>query len=262
MRRTAILLAVLLLIAGCRNADDDAVDVIGSTSVHPFAELLAQEYEKNNESFVDVQGGGSTAGIQALNEGMADIAMCSRSLNPAEAEIFTPIIIARDGLAVVVHKTNPIESLTLSQIADLFEGKIRNWKQLGGPDEPVWLIMREEGSGTREAFMKMVMREKRVSRQALVQESNGSVRELVRTSPGAIGYMSLGFVDEQLRALKVDGVYPSRDSVLDKTYPLVRPFLFVVVSSKLKPEAQRFIDYVLSEHAQHLLEVEGLVRAK
>jgi phosphate transport system substrate-binding protein len=237
------------------------VNVLGSTSIQPFAEMLAEEFNGANPGVnVEVQGGGSTAGIQAVVSGIADVGMCSRELKPEEAG-FTPIVVARDGIAVVVHPSNPVMQLTRQQIRDLFSGQIRNWQGVGGRDHRVTLITREEGSGTREAFCHLVMGKTRIARTAITQESNGAVKELVRHDPSAIGYMSLGLVGAELRAVVVDGAEPTIAATLSGKYPLVRPFLFVVQGTPGE-HAQRFIDYVLSAPAQALLEKEGLVGEK
>ena len=227
----------------------------------PFSEKLAEFFmvERPNLS-VDVQGGGSTAGIQAVNEAIADIGMCSRSLKPEETG-YTPIVIARDGLAVVVHPSNRVSGLEGTQIQRIFAGELLNWRDVGGDDREIRLITREEGSGTREAFCKMVMGKSRISRKALTQESNGAVKELVKGDPCAIGYMSFGLVGADLKILDVDHIAPSRDSVRSGQYPLVRPFL-LVTRGALKSQAGAFLDYVLSGEAQALLEKEGLAGAQ
>ena len=171
------------------------------------------------------------------------------------------MVIAWDGLAIVVPLSNPVSGLSRQQVQDLFAGRITNWKEVGGSNLPVRLITREEGSGTREAFVKLVMGKDRISRKALTQESNGAVRELVRTDPQAIGYMSLGLVGSDAAVVPVDGVTPSAAAVLNGQYPLVRPFLFVT-RGEPSDRARAFIDYMLSPPAQKLLEQEGLVRAK
>jgi phosphate transport system substrate-binding protein len=247
--------------AGCKR--DDVVNVVGSTSIQPFAELLAQEYEKKNGGQkVDVQGGGSTAGLQAVTNGLAQIGMCSRELTPEEAKQYTGVMIARDGLAVVVNTANPVSGLTIAQIRGLFSGKIKNWKEVGGKDEPVRVITREESSGTRECFVHLVMgKETKITNEALVQESSGAVKELVKGNPAAIGYISLGLVTKDLKALTVDGQEPSAANVLAGKYTLVRPLLFVTKGPP-GPEAKRFIDFVRSPESQKTLESEGLIRAQ
>jgi phosphate transport system substrate-binding protein len=252
VKREAIGIAILsvtlaaALCAGCSGSGERALNIVGSTSVAPFAEMLAQSYQKKfPERGVDVQGGGSTAGLMAVTNGLADIGTCSRSLSPEEAKQFTAIVIARDGLAVVVHPSNPVRGLTTEQIRKLFCGQIRNWKEIqGGADVPVWPITREEGSGTRESFVSLVMKKDRISDRALVQESNGAVKELVKGIKGGIGYMSLGLVGQEVKPLDIDGASPTAANVLSGGYPLARPFL-VVTKGAPSPAASQFIDYVL-----------------
>jgi phosphate transport system substrate-binding protein len=258
----SVLLLVILLGFGWGGRRGGAINAVGSTSVQPFAEMLAQEFNSQHpDGPVEVQGGGSTAGVMAVGIGIAEIGMCSRLLTTEEAERFTAVTIARDGLAVVVHPSNPVDSLSLAQVKSLFEGQVTNWKDVGGLDRPVRIISREEGSGTREAFTKMVMRKARISRKALTQESNGSVKELVKHDPCAIGYMSLGLVGDELKALRIDGVPAVEAEVQSGHYPLVRPFLFVTKGPPV-PGAQQFIDFVLSPRGQQMLAKEGLVGAR
>jgi len=251
-----------LLLGGCGDRSGRSVNVVGSTSIQPFAELLAEEYAKKNPGKrVEVQGGGSTAGLQAVANGLAEIGTCSRSLTSDEAAQFTGITIARDGLAVVVNTANPVNGLTVEQLRGIFSGKITDWKDVGGKDGPVRPITREEGSGTRESFVNLVMGKESISRGALAQESNGAVKELVKGDPAAIGYMSLGLVGREVKAVPIDGVAPTHENVLNGAYTLSRPFLFVTRGAP-GPEAQKFIDFVLSGEGQRILETEGLVRAK
>jgi phosphate transport system substrate-binding protein len=258
----ATAVALVLLCTRCGRDDMRKVNVVGSTSIQPFAELLSQEYNKKNpKGLVEVQGGGSTAGLQAAANGLADIGMCSRSLKTDEAKQFTPILIARDGLAIVVNPANAVNGLTMDQLRGLFSGRIRNWQEVGGKDGPVRPISREEGSGTRESFVKLVMGNERISRGALTQESNGAVKELVKGDPAAIGYMSLGLVGKEVKALPIDGAEPTAENVQAGTYRLTRPFLFVT-KGVAGPEAQRFIEFVLSAEGQGILATEGLVGAQ
>ena len=252
----ALAMVLSLFLGGSRGT---SLNVVGSTSIQPFAEMEAQEYQKAFPScFVDVQGGGSTAGLQAAANGLADIGTCSRGLKKEEEGQFQPVVIARDGLAIVVHLSNPLENLTRQQVRAIFMGSVTHWKDVGGRDAPIRLITREEGSGTREAFAHLVMEKARIAATALTQESNGAVKELVRHDPCAIGYMSLGLVGKELKILKVDGVTPSADTVRDGSYTLARPFLFVTKGPP-SPDAQAFIDYVRSPPGRKLLEQEGLI---
>jgi phosphate transport system substrate-binding protein len=261
-RRAQLVVATVLLLAGCGRDPHRALSLVGSTSIQPFAEVLAEHYAKSHPGkSVDVQGGGSTAGLQAATNGLADIGMCSRSLKADEAGQFTPILIARDGLAVVVHPTNPVRDLSLEQLRGLFSGQISDWQTVGGSSGPVWPITREEGSGTRESFVHLVMGQASISRRALTQESNGAVKELVKGDPATIGYMSLGLVGSELGVVAVGGVPPTTGDVLAGRYPLSRPLLFVTRGSP-RPAAAEFVSFVLSPEGQTILETEGLVRAR
>jgi phosphate transport system substrate-binding protein len=246
----------------------NVISVGGSTSVQPFAEMLSEVFnERHPELHIEVQGGGSSAGLQGVKEDTFEVGMCSRGLKDHEEPLFTPIRIARDALAIVIHEDNPVKGLSREQIRDIFSGRLTNWQQVGGLDQPIHMITREEGSGTREAFQKMIMGDERISREAITQESNGTVKELVRQDLAGIGYMSLGLVNPPgathaaIKAIRINGVEPTSENVINDSYPLVRPFLFVLGEGEQPgPGAQAFIDFVLSDEGQAMLEQEGLVR--
>ena len=253
---------LVVLYNGCTRTSGRSVSLLGSTSIQPFAEILAERYARDFPGeFVEVQGGGSTAGLQAAENGLANIGMCSRSLTAKESVLFTPILIARDGLAIVVNRENPVAKLSIEQLRALFAGRVTNWSEVSGKNGPIRPITREEGSGTRESFVRLVMGNARISGRALTQESNGAVKELVKGDPAAIGYMSLGLVGKDLKAVEVEGTHPTVQNVLAGRYNLVRPLLFVTKGT-LNPAAQRFVDFVLSPIGQSLLAAEGLVRVR
>jgi phosphate transport system substrate-binding protein len=256
------LAAALLFPHGCSRSKGRTVSAIGSTSIQPFAEELADEFNaRHSDTYVEVQGGGSTAGIQAVESGYAQIGMCSRGLKDDEKTSLSGICIALDGIAVVVHNSNRVSDLTTEQIRNIFAGRVKNWNQVGGDDRPLTVITREEGSGTREAFTKLVMQDNaEITMRSITMPSNGSVKALVEGDPAGIGYISLGMVDEALKAVRVDGKEASRQGVNEGRYKLVRPFLFVV-KGQPTVEAQKFIDFVLSDDGQKTLEKRGLIRA-
>ena len=251
------ILWVIPLITGCQRPKA-GITVAGSTSVEPFAELLAEEYMRlHPESHIYVQGGGSSSGIVAARSGAAAIGMASRLLLPNEQDL-RPVEIARDAIAIIVHPSNPVGTLSLVQARDIFSGKITDWKEVGGRSHPIVLVTREEGSGTREAFQKFVMEKEEVSFDALVQDSNGAIRQVVSSDPNAIGYISLGLVNDKVRALKASGVEPDHANIENGKYTLIRPFLFVF-NGEPRGEAKAFLEFVLSREAQELLRKEGLV---
>jgi phosphate transport system substrate-binding protein len=257
-----ILPLILVMLSGCsRSASQRGLIVAGSTSVQPFADKWAEDYMiKYPGRIVNVQGGGSSAGIQAAKCGAADIGTSSRELKPEEKDL-TEIVVARDGLAVIVHPTNKITSLGLAEVKEIFSGNIRSWKILGEKDETINVVTREEGSGTRGTFQEMVMGKVRIFKGAIVEDSNGTVREIVAGDPYSIGFISLGLVDERVKALELDGVAANEQNILDKRYKLVRPFLFVT-NGPPSPEAKHFIDFILSEEGQQLARQKGLIAVR
>ena len=264
MRKTASILCVLVLsitigiLPGCRNKTNAGVIVAGSTSVQPYAEVLAEEFMiLHPDIVIDIQGGGSSAGILAAKTGTSNLGMSSRVLKDEETSLWH-VEIARDGLAVIINPDNPIVNLTLEQVSDIYSAKITKWSELGGPDEKIHIITREDGSGTRDAFTNLVMGESSITPKAIVQDSNGAVRQLVKDDPNAIGYISLGLVDDTVKALELDGVAATRENVLNGTYNLSRPFLFIA-QEEPTGQTKEFMDYVLSPEGQQLLMNEGLI---
>jgi phosphate transport system substrate-binding protein len=262
----AILLAILialLVTGGCQPSSQSArpLCIAGSTSVQPFAEKLAEIYmHRHPGARVDVQGGGSSAGIYAATHGAADLGASSRELLGPEKKLLE-IPIAFDGIAVIVHPSNPLTNITLEQIRQIFVGAVTNWGALGLPPHGIDLITREEGSGTREAFEHLVMGKEEITPAALVQDSNGSVREIVAGDPYSLAYISAGLVNRQVKALAIDGVRPTRENIKNHSYKLVRRFLLV---ARVKPagSCKAFVDFVLSPRGQKILEKEGLVGVK
>jgi phosphate transport system substrate-binding protein len=266
-RTISILVALLVLwcclasaSVGCRrNEANKAITIAGSTSVQPFAEKLAEEYMRHHPQVrIDIQGGGSSAGIYAALQGAADLGASSRELVPKEKTL-VEIPIAYDGIAVIVNKQNRLDNLSLEQIRQIFQGKITDWGAFNLKPHPIHVITREEGSGTRNAFEELVMgKHAEITPIALVQDSNGSVRELVANDPYALGYISMGLVDPRVKALSVDGVSPTRQHIKSRDYKLVRRFLLVARDLKPGP-GQSFVNFILSAQGQSLLEAEGLV---
>jgi len=250
-------LLLILSVEGCQRSKT-GITVAGSTSVEPFAELLAEEYMiRYPQSHIYVQGGGSTAGIEAVRTHAAQIGMSSRSLASGEKDLYA-VTIAKDAIAIIVHPKNPLQDLPLEKVIEVFSGKIRNWKEIGGNPHPIVLVTREEGSGTREAFQKLVMGKEEISLASLVQDSNGAIRQVVSGDPNAIGYISLGLVNEKVKALKISGVEPHLKNIVKGRYRLVRP-LFFLFKGRPEGEANSFLEFVLSPEAQELLQKEGLV---
>jgi phosphate transport system substrate-binding protein len=252
--------AFLLLIAfpiGCQKTQG-GLTVAGSTSVQPFAEVLAEEYMVgHSQEKIYVQGGGSSAGIQAVRTEAAQVGMSSRALMPEEHDLIG-VPIAYDAIAIIVHPSNPLTNLSIEQIKRIFSRQTTNWREAGGRSHPITLVTREEGSGTRESFQHLIMGKTEISLAALVQDSNGAIRQVVADDPNAVGYISLGLVNNRVKAPKIDGIEANVENIKKHRYKFVRPFLFVF---KASPQglAKNFLEYILSPEGQKLLVQEGLV---
>ncbi len=272
MRRSLVSVALCAFaLGGCKRSDPTpggaaaggatTITIAGSTSVQPFAEKWAEVYHGKHPTVqVNVQGGGSTAGVKAAQAGAAQIGTVSRDLKPEENDV-KPITVARDGIAIIVNPANAVGDLTLDQVKEIFSGKVKSWKELGGADKPINVITREEGSGTRGAFEELVMKKEKIATSALVQDSTGSVRQMVHDDAAAIGYISLGQVNAEVKSLKLGGVEASEANVVAGKYPVVRPFLFVAKGDPTGA-AKEFVDFVLSPEGQELARKEGLIPAK
>ena len=183
------------------------ITIAGSTSVQPLAEELAGAFmDMYPDVRIDVQGGGSSVGVQSANERIADIGNASRELKDSEKPYnLHEHVIAKDGIAVVVNPANDIGQITMEQVQKVFAGEVTNWKDLGGKDTGITVVNREEGSGTRGAFEEIVMGEASFIDNAIIQPSTGAVKQTVSTDPNAIGYISMGSLNSDVKGLVVDG---------------------------------------------------------
>ncbi|MBI2091910.1 MAG: phosphate ABC transporter substrate-binding protein [Deltaproteobacteria bacterium] len=262
-KASAVLLAAAgLVVFGCSHPEHKTITLAGSTAFQPFAEKLAEHYMAAHKDVrINVQGGGSAVGIQSALSGSAEIGMADLLKLPDEAASLNSVTVARDGIGIVVNPKNSIVNLTKQQAHDIFAGKITNWKEIGGIDSPIRVISREEGSGTRRSFDKLVLGEDKLSASALFQNSNGTIREAVASDANAIGYVSIGLINERVKGVSYEGVAPNNDNVKKGIYPLARPVFFLTKAS-LNQQTQDFIAYVLSKEAQDILEKEGLIAVK
>lgn len=250
----AVVVAIALSLAGCGRTGSGSqlsLTVTGSTTVLPIAEVAAEDFQSANPGKrVLVAGVGSSAGIESVSNGTSDIGTSSRDLKPEEKNLgLVDFPIARDAIAVIVNPSNPVKALTKDQVARIFEGAITNWKQVGGPDLEIGLVNRDEASGTREAFSKIVLAGKDFDPTAAVLPGTGQVRSVVAQAAGAVGYISLGFADASVKALAVDGIVPNEKTVADGTYPVSRVLHFF---TKGKPTGltKAYVDFVLSAKIQ------------
>jgi phosphate transport system substrate-binding protein len=240
------------------------VQLAGSTTVQPLAEVLAEAFMAlNPDVTIEIQGGGSSVGVTSAGEGTVDIGNASREVKSSELEKFPDLqifTIAYDGIAIVTHPDTDLSSLSIEQVRDIFAGDITNYSEVGGPDADIIVVSREEGSGTRAAFEELVMeyeeggedKSKPIFERALLQQSNGQVRTTVATTPNAIGYLSFGFLDDSTRPVPIDGVAPSVANVSNGSYPIYRP-LNMLTNGEPGELAGAFLDFIMADEGQAIV---------
>ncbi len=247
----------------------ERVLIEGSTTVLPIAQAAAEEYmSRNPAANITVRGGGSGVGIASLLDKTCDIADSSRAIKDTEVDkaVTNGVdpkahVVAMDGLAVIVNSSNPVNALTKQQIKDIYTGKISNWSGIGGSNEKIVVISRDTSSGTFEAFRELALDMEKVRADAVMQASNQAVASTVSRTPGAIGYAGLGFITEETKAVTVNGVMPSKETVLLGKYPFSRP-LFMYTNGSPQGTAKGFIDFVKSPEGQKITEEQGFVALK
>ena len=234
---TMMMVAVLALsmLAGCgSNKTTGSVATDGSTSMEKVIGALGEAFQNDTGISFTYNPTGSGSGIKAVQEGRCDIGLSSRHLKAEELEAgLSGNILAYDGIAIIVHPENPIADLSVETIAKIYTGEITNWSEVGGNDAEIVLIGREAGSGTRDGFESITDTEDACKyRQELT--STGDVITTVAQNPGAIGYASVASVKDTVKALKVDGVAPTEETIKDGSYVVQRPFVLVTKAATEK----------------------------
>ena len=268
----SLLLAMTILTNVCYAKDAHSIQVKGSDTMVNLVQAWAEDFMcKNPEIFVAVTGGGSGTGFSALIGNGCDIAMTSRTIKAKEIELAgqkgihpKEYRVALDGLAVVVNQKNPVSQLTLDQLADIFTGRVKNWKAVGGSDAKIVVLSREVNSGTHVYFKEHVLRKgdaaskEEYSPDALLLPSSQAIADEVLQNPDAIGYYGMGYIGKDHKALSIAKdktagfVYPTVDAVVSGSYPISRP-LFLYTDEKEKPETKQFIEYILSDKGQEMV---------
>ena len=266
-------LAAALSLTACKGGSTSSsgeslsgkVSLNGSTSMEKYVTALGEGFkEKYPDMTVETQFTGSSAGLQALIDGQCDIADSSRSLTPAEKKKgLVENVVAIDGIAISLNKKNKVNNVTSKQLADIYTGKITNWKQLGGADEKIVVIGRESASGTRAAFEELLKVENKC-KYAQELDNTGAVVAKCASTTGAIGYVSLDAVDNTIKTAKLNGVEETESNIKAGTYKLSRPFVMATKGaiSKQNKKVQAIFKYVNSDEGQKILKKVGLISAK
>ncbi|MBC7250389.1 MAG: phosphate ABC transporter substrate-binding protein [Anaerolineae bacterium] len=245
-----------------------SISVAGSTTVQPLAEKLAEAFNAQHPDVqIDVQGGGSSVGVKSAGQGTVDVGMASREVKQSELDEYPDLrvlTIARDGIAIVTHPDVPVDGLTKEQVKGIFAGDVTNWSEVDGPDKPIVIVAREEGSGTRAAFEEMVMGGEEgpaIADTAILQPSNGAVRTTVSTTPDSIGFLSFGYLDQSVKALAIDGVEATEANAASGAYPIVRP-LNMMIKGEPSGVVKAWLDFILSDAGQAIVREEGYIAVK
>ena len=257
-----LLAAVMALSLAACGGETEQVSTDGSTSMNKVILALGEAFQQDTGIQVSYNGTGSGAGIQAVQSGTCDIGLSSRNLKDEEIQAgLQGTVLAYDGIAVIVNPENPVTDLNTQTIAKIFTGEITNWSEVGGNDAEIVLIGREANSGTRSGFEELVGVED-LCQYRQEATSTGDVITAVAGNPGAIGYASVASVKDTVKALKVDGVAPSEQTVKDGSYTIQRPFVLVTAEGKaLSEAAQKFFDYITSGDANDIITAAGVVPA-
>ena len=245
------------------------VTINGSTTVLPAMQQVAESFmAAHKDVTITISGTGSGNGIKALQDKMTDIAMSSRDMKEKEAKALEAkggkavrFTVAYDAIIPVVNTANPVKGLTKDQLRDIYAGKIKSWKEVGGNDAPVVVIGRDSSSGTFESWQELVMGKTRVSQRALLQSSSGGVVQAVAGNPNAIGYIGVGYLDSQIKGLVVNGVQPGAKTAQDGTWPISRE-LSLFTSGQPQGDAKKLVDYTLSAEGQQFVSKSGFVPLK
>lgn len=265
----ALFLIAIMTITTTAYCGNGSITIKGSTTVLPIAQRTAEEFmDKNSAVSISVQGGGSSVGIASIIDGTTDICDASRPIKDKElaravSNGVSPKanVVAMDGIAVIVNPSNSITAMTKKQIKDIYTGRVSKWPDVGGSGGKIVVVSRDSASGTFEAFTVKALNKQKTRPDALLQASNQAVAQVVGSTPGAIGYIGLGYITDKVKPVTVNGVECTKDTVLSGKYPLARP-LFMYTDGAPSGVIREYMDFLLSAEGQKLVEEEGFVGLK
>ena len=268
MKLTGVLgCTLLILLSSVSLALAGNVRIDGSTTVLPIAQKVAEAYMKEHPDVnISVSGGGSGNGIKGIIDGTVDIGDSSRFITQDEVKLAVekggypvPFAIAYDCIVPIVHPSNTVSNLTVEQLKAIYKGEVTNWKELGGPDLKIVVISRDTSSGTYEVWEEKVMKKERVSPAAMLQASNGAIVQVVSSNKFAIGYIGLGYVNQTVKPIPVNGIIGNEETTLNGRYPISRP-LFMFTRGWPSGDILNFINYVLlPQKGQKMVKEAGFV---
>ena len=237
------------------------IDIAGGTAHIPVMKEAAEQIMKANPKIhITVAGGGSGVGVQKVGAGLVDIGNTGRALKPGEISKYglKTFPFAIDGVAVAVNPKNPVSALTSQQVRDIFAGKIKNWQAVGGKNAPIHLFTRDEASGTRETFWKKLLNKDPINAKANIVASNGAMKLAIAQDPQAIGYLGIGFVDQKVKGIKLDGVKPTQKNAQSGTYKVTR-LLYMNTKGAPSPLVKAFILYIQGPAGAKIIKKHGFL---
>jgi phosphate transport system substrate-binding protein len=247
----------------------ESIIVNGSTTVLPIGQATAEAFMKKTPGVnISISGGGSGNGIKALIDKTTQVAMSSREMKKEEIELaksrkVNPVEhkVAIDALTPVVHPSNPVTNLTIEQLSLIYQGKIRNWKEVGGKDLQIVVISRDTSSGTYESWQEKILHKEKVTPRAQLQASSGAVVQAISKNRYAIGYIGIGYVNKSVKALTVNGIVANDENAIKGTYPIARP-LYYYTDGQPKGAVAEYIKFVTGPEGQKIVKREGFVPLK
>ena len=266
----ALAISLLAAVAGCGettslNGSGGAIQVKGSDTMVNLAQMWAEDYmNERPDTSIAVTGGGSGTGISAMINGTTDMANASREMKDKEKEQASgqgieveEHKVALDGIAVLVHPDNPVNTLTTNQLAGIFTGRITDWSDVGGSAGPIVILSRESNSGTHVFFKEHILDNEEYSPEALLMPSSQAIFEEVKQNPNGIGYVGMGYIQEGVRAVKVSkdnaaGVLPSIETVQSGEYPISRP-LYIYITKDASQAVTDYLDWILGDEGQAIV---------
>lgn len=248
------LLAILIGLTGCANNNSNKITVVGSSAMQLLAEQAGNDYRLSHpDSNIVVQGGGSGTGLSQVQAGAVEIGtsdVFAETQKGIDAKKLQNHLIAVVGIVPIANRSAGVSNLSKQQLSDIFTGKITNWKQVGGKNQTITVINRSKGSGTRGTFEGLVLNGKKPI-QSQEQDSNGTVRKIVSSTPGAISYISFPYAnDENIQKLSIDGIKPTNKNVETNLWQLWS-YEHIYTKGKPNKNVQKFIDYMLGSKVQN-----------
>ncbi len=266
--RLLLAASLVMLTAGGTIASAGNVRITGSTTVYPLAQTAAEIFmEENSGVEITVMGTGSSDGIKSVIQGSAEIGNASRNAKQKEWDLakskgiqLVEHVVALDCIVPIVHPSNPVKNLTAEQLQAIYTGKVHNWSELGGKDEPILVVSRDAASGTFEVWNKLILKKAAQRGDVMIEESNSAVAEIVSSKPNALGYVGIGYLAPTIKGLSVNGIEATVETAQNSSYPVSRK-LYMYTNGEPTGAVKQFLDFVTSPEGAEIAADEGFVPA-